>query len=163
MQRVCVEVLIWENDVMKRIWIFLAAVLLCFSCSSSAEARYTYKIIEPMCYEEPQKIRCTCYFEHGRTATGQKTRYGLVAGKKEWLGYICEINEVNEDGSVGPLIGIFEFADTGAGMDSDGDGKGDTIKNGTSIDVWVDSKTKAYDWVGTYGDYVYIKIIKAKG
>ena len=48
-------------------------------------------------------------------------------------------------------------------MDSDGDGKGDTILNGTSIDIWVNSLEDAYSWVNEYSDYVYIKLIKAKG
>ena len=98
-----------------------------------------------------------------RLAQGKKTRYGIVAGKKEWIGYTAELNAINEDGSVGKLIGLFEFQDTGAGMDSDGDGKGDTIINGQSIDVWVDSLSEAYAWRDKYGDYVYIKIFKAKG
>lgn len=93
----------------------------------------------------------------------KKTKYGIVAGPKKWLGYTVEINAVAEDGSVGELIGLFEFLDTGAGMDTDGDGKGDSIINGQSIDVWVDSLDDAYAWRDKYGDYVYIKIFKAKG
>lgn len=146
---------------MKRIWGYFIMALLCLDCSR-VEA-YEYKKVEPMAFSEPQKIRCTCYCEHGVTCTGEKTRYGIVAGKKEWLGYVAEINRMNDDGSVGEFIGYFEFCDTGAGMDSDGDGKGDTIKNGTSIDIWVESLADAYAWVGEYGDYVYIKIIKGDG
>lgn len=93
----------------------------------------------------------------------KKTRYGIVAGRKEWIGYTAELNAVNEDGSVGEFIGFFEFQDTGAGMDSDGDGIGDTIKDGQSIDVWINSLSEAYAWRDRYGDYVYIKIFKAKG
>lgn len=93
----------------------------------------------------------------------KKTRYGLVAGKKDWMGYTVEINAINEDGSIGEFVGYFEFADTGLGMDSDGDGIGDTIREGNSIDVWVNSLKDAYAWRDKYGDYVYIKIIKAKG
>ena len=48
-------------------------------------------------------------------------------------------------------------------MDTDGDGYGDSIINGQSIDVWVASLRDAYEWRDTYGDYVYIKIFKAKG
>jgi hypothetical protein len=69
----------------------------------------------------------------------------------------------NDNGKVGDLIGYFDFRDTGAGIDSDGDGKGDTIKNGKSIDVYRDSLGRCYDWVAQYGDYVYVKIIKAEG
>ena len=114
-------------------------------------------------FKKPVKIRCTCYCENGKTATGKQTRYGIVAGKKEWLGYTLEINAIAEDGSVGELVGLFEFQDTGAGMDTDGDGKGDSIKKGQSIDVWVASLRDAYEWRDTYGDYVYMKIIKSDG
>ena len=69
---------------------------------------------------------------------------------------------LNEDGSVGEFIGFFEFRDTGAGMDTDKDGKGDSIKNGTSIDVWVETLSDAYAWRDKYGDYVYIKLIKGE-
>jgi len=148
---------------MKKLGItILVMLLLALNCTST-QAKYSYKSVEPECFEEPVKIRATCYCEHGITASGQQTRYGIAAGKKEWLGMVCEINQVNEDGSVGPLIGYFEFADTGAGMDSDGDGKGDTIRDGKSIDIWVDNLWEAYNWVGTYGDYVYIKIFRGEG
>ena len=114
-------------------------------------------------FEEPEVIRCTCYCEHGKTATGAVTDYGIISGKKEWLCCVAELHRINEDGSVGQFIGFFEFKDTGAGMDSDGDGYGDTIKNGKSVDVWVDSLDEAYMWRDAYGDYVYMKIIKGKG
>ena len=114
-------------------------------------------------FEEPEVIRCTCYCEHGKTATGAKTDYGIISGKKEWLGCVAELHRINEDGSIGQFIGFFEFKDTGAGMDSDGDGYGDTIINGKSVDVWVDTLEEAYMWRDAYGDYVYIKIIKGKG
>ena len=141
----------------------IAMVLLLLFLQCSRVFAYEYKEVEPAVFEEPQKIRCTCYCEHKMTASGIMPYYGIVAGKEEWLGYVAEIHMMNEDGSVGQFIGYFEFKDTGAGMDSDGDGKGDTIKNGTSIDVWVDTLEEAYMWVGTYGDYVYIKIIKGNG
>ena len=148
----------------KRIIAALSLILAFFMLTLEVEAKKAY--IEPMegnPFEEPCKIRCTCYCEHGTTASGAYTRYGIAAGKKEWLGYTLEVNRINEDGSVGDFVGFFEFKDTGAGMDTDGDGKGDSIKNGQSIDIWVASLADAYEWRDTYGDYVYIKIIKAKG
>ena len=53
--------------------------------------------------------------------------------------------------------------DTGAGMDTDGDGKGDSIKKGKSIDVFRNNLADAKEWIRTYGDYVYVKIIEAEG
>lgn len=145
----------------------IAAVFICFLCLlQQHEAMSKVAYIEPVVgdpFIEPVKIRCSCYCEHGKTATGAKTRYGIAAGKKEWLGYVAELNAINPDGSVGEFIGYFEFKDTGAGMDSDGDGKGDTIINGQSIDVWINSLPEAYKWRDKYGDYVYIKIVRGKG
>lgn len=145
----------------------IAAVFICFLClCQQHEAISKVAYIEPVVgdpFNEPVKIRCSCYCEHGKTATGAKTRYGIAAGKKEWLGYVAELNAINPDGSVGEFIGYFEFKDTGAGMDSDGDGKGDTIINGQSIDIWINSLPEAYKWRDKYGDYVYIKIVRGKG
>lgn len=143
------------------------AIMLFSYPAASAEAKGLRQVkleeVKGDPFKEPVKIRCTCYCEKGKTATGKKTRYGIVAGKKEWLGYTLEINAVKEDGSMGELIGLFEFQDTGAGMDTDGDGKGDSIINGQSIDVCVGSLSDAYEWRDTYGDYIYMKIIKSDG
>lgn len=108
-------------------------------------------------------MRCTCYIDRGTTASGAETRDGVIAGRKEWLGYVACIYAMNEDGTIGEFIGYYEFLDTGAGIDTDGDGKGDSIKNGLSVDVWQPSKADAIQWINTYGDYVYIKIVKGVG
>ena len=142
----------------------LLILILLLAGARDAQARRAY--IEPVKgdpFNEVVKIRCTCYCEHGRTGTGYKTRYGLVAGKKDWLGCVATLYAINPDGSIGEFIGFFEFQDTGAGMDTDGDGKGDSIRNGQSIDVWIDSLDAAYKWRDKYGDYVYIKIIRGVG
>ena len=114
-------------------------------------------------FTEPTKIRCTCYTDSGITYSGQPVRLGIVAGCKEWQGYVIQMYEVADDGSVGDFIGFYEILDTGAGIDSDGDGKGDTIINGQSIDVWLPSLADVKTWQEVYGDYVYIKITKGVG
>lgn len=114
-------------------------------------------------FTEPQIIRCTCYHNHGITKSGQETRPHIAAGKEEWLGCVAMLYQVNEDGSMGDFIGYYEFTDTGAGMDTDGDGYGDTIMNGESIDVWQPTEQDCWDWVNTYGDYVYMKIVRGEG
>ena len=139
----------------------LAAVLLSSTEAQAKKANIKFYSGDP--FEEPQVVRCTCYCEHGHTASGRRAEYGIIAAKKEWMGCVIELNRINEDGSVGELIGIFEVADTGAGMDTDGDGKGDSIKIGQSIDVWVASLSDAYEWRDTYGDYVYFKIFDGEG
>ena len=114
-------------------------------------------------FDSPAVIRCTCYCDYGTTANGQQTRPNTAAGKSEWLGYVAALYEVNPDGSMGDFIGYYEFTDTGAGIDTDSDGVGDTIKNGESIDVWQPTLQDCYDWVGSHGDYVYMKIIRGVG
>lgn len=108
-------------------------------------------------FSTPQKIRCTCYTstEGSITASGDAVREGIVAGKREWMHSVAVLYDMNMN-----LIGFFEFKDTGAGIDTDGDGKGDTIKNGKSIDVYRDTLQGCRDWVKTYGDYIYLMIIE---
>lgn len=110
-----------------------------------------------------KKIRCTCYIHQGITASGHETHEGIVAGRKEDLGNVAAIYAINDDGSLGEFIGYFDFYDTGAGIDTDGDGVGDTIKTGKSVDVFRNNMDDAKNWIKKYGDYVYIKIIEAEG
>jgi 3D (Asp-Asp-Asp) domain-containing protein len=111
-------------------------------------------------YEMPTKIRCTCYTatEGSITASGEHVREGIVAGKREWLGKVAILYDLNMN-----IIGIYEFKDTGAGIDTDGDGKGDSIKKGKSIDVYRDTLDECYEWIRTYGDYVLMMIVDAEG
>lgn len=124
---------------------------LCFHASLSAQAA------------ELKRIRCTCYVEHGITRSGQETRDGVLAGRKADLYKVGALYRSDSEGNIGEFIGYYEFLDTGAGIDTDGDGKGDTIKTGKSIDVFKDSIDEAYDWRAEYGDYVFIKYIEAEG
>jgi hypothetical protein len=78
-------------------------------------------------YEEPTMVRCTCYIDRGTMASGQQTRYGAIAGRKEWIGKVAALYRI-EDGKIGEFLGYFEFLDTGAGMDSDGDGRWGGLK-----------------------------------
>lgn len=99
-----------------------------------------------------QLVRCTCYVATGnRTASGVYPYEGIVAGTGEHL----------ENGDVAVLytrdmefIGCFECRDTG------GDPR---IQNGTRIDIYRDSLERAYEWVGTYGDFVYVQWMRADG
>ena len=109
------------------------------------------------------KKRCTCYVEPGITASGYYTRDGVIAGRKKDLGRIAAIYRCDTDDQIGEFIGYYEFKDTGAGIDTDGDGKGDSIKKGLSIDVFKSTLEEAYDWRMEYGDYVYIQYIDAEG
>lgn len=111
-------------------------------------------------YSEPTLIRCTCYTatEGSITASGQHVREGIIAGKKEWIGCMALLYDKDMN-----FIGCFEFLDTGAGIDTDGDGIGDTIRNGKSVDVYRNTLKGCKEWIGSYGDYVYMQIIRADG
>ena len=140
--------------------IVLVAVLVVAGKSTSHSAQpakdWTY-------YQKPQPVRCTCYIEHGITASGIQTRNGIIAGRKEWLGMAAVLYEVKEDGTLGDFIGYYEFCDTGAGIDTDNDGIGDTIETGNSVDVWRPNMESARAWIKEHGDYVYMQIVPAVG
>ena len=110
-----------------------------------------------------QKIRATCYCHAGTTASGQHTREGIIAGKKDWIGKAVALYRCSEGDDLGEFIGYFEILDTGAGIDTDGDGKGDSIKRGKSIDIYKNTLDDAKAFVREYGDYVYMKLIDAEG
>ena len=111
----------------------------------------------------PTKIRCTCYLDSGITKSGKITRHGVAAGKIEWLGKVGALYQVDEEGKLGDFIGYFEFLDTGAGIDLNNDGIGDSIKAGESIDIWQDSRDSLNQWIAENGDYVYLLLIDGKG
>lgn len=108
------------------------------------------------------QVRCTCYTDSGTMANGRQTRNGCIAGRKEWLGMSCALYE-SKNGEIGDFIGYYEFTDTGSGIDTDGDGKGDSIKLGKSVDVWVSSYEEVTDWQSEHGDYVYMVLIDSEG
>ena len=121
-------------------------------------------------YNTPVILRCTCYIDDGITASGQEVRPFIIAGKREWLGSVACLNRVNEDGSIGEFIGYYEFCDTGYGR-ATGQGQSrvlkgktlGTIETGETVDVWMPSLDRAYEWVDDKGDYLYVTIIPADG
>ena len=101
------------------------------------------------------KISSTAYTasSKAKTADGTHPYYGILAGRPSWLHKKCNLYYCNKDGSVGSLIGTFEFRDTGYGQST---GKGSskilkgksvgTIENGTCIDIYMDSKSQCFSW-----------------
>lgn len=134
------------------IFIAVLAGIIFTRISASGETLST----EPVVGGEPSIIRCTCYCDQGYTKSGQWVREGIVAGKEEWLGMAAVLYEVEEDGSMGDFIGIYEFLDTGYGING-------SLQEGTSIDVYCPTLDACYDWIGQHGDYVYLQIIDGKG
>lgn len=98
----------------------------------------------------PVKMRVTCYTATGNpTASGCMPYEGIVAGKREWLGYVAILYDLDMN-----YIGMYEFRDTGGA---------ESLRNGTSIDVYRDTLEGCYDWIEEYGDYLYVEIIPAVG
>lgn len=107
---------------------------------------------------DAQIIRCTGYCDYGVTKSGEYVRNGIIAGKKEWLGRTCNLYRVNEDNSIGELIGSYEFLDTGYGIDvTTSNGIKGSLELGKSVDVWHPSEESVWEWMKEYGDYVYIE------
>ena len=119
-------------------------------------------------YEQPILIRATCYTsdEGAITYSGQKVRTGIIAGKTDWQGSVALLYTYKMvDGEPIPveLIGIYEVLDTGAGIDTDGDGNGDSIINGQSIDIYQPTMHQAEEWIDEYGDYVMMMLVEGEG
>lgn len=117
------------------------------------------KDIDELSVDNINLVRCTGYCDDGYTASGEHVRDGIAAGKREWLGKTAILYSVTADNSIGEYIGTYEFKDTGNGIDTDGDGIGDSIKKGKSIDIWHDTREACFEWAGKYGDYVYMQLV----
>ncbi len=147
----------------------LALIVLMFM-QLKLKTEATYKL-QPRTADpavEPAVMRCTCYTadEGAVCYSGCAPRYGIIAGKKEWVGMTaCLYTYEIIDGKPVPreFLGFFEVKDTGAGIDTDGDGVGDSIINGQSIDVFQPTLEDAKQWVAAYGDYIMVYLVDGKG
>ena len=93
--------------------------------------------------DDLQKVRCTCYLPTGnKTYDGTVPYEGICASNKDHLGDVAMLYSVD-----GEFIGFFECRDIGGNR---------RLKNGTAIDIYRDSMDRAWEWVGEWGDYVYI-------
>mgnify|MGYP002519473531 CR=1 FL=1 len=159
----------------KRIVSVLLLGCIFLNCSTSLAINKPYEVYEGDYEEEPVKIRATCYCDEGTTASGHDARYGIIAAAPKYLPkdgytYVAYIYQVDEDGSLGDLIGLFDVYDTGYGFET-GVGKSKILKNktlgsietGETIDINMDTLSDIRDWQKEVGDYVYIKLEKGKG
>lgn len=93
--------------------------------------------------EDLQKVRCTCYLPTGnKTADGTIPYEGICASNRDHLGDVAVLYSVD-----GEFIGFFECRDIGGHQ---------KLRNGTAIDIYRDSIDRAWEWVGEWGDYVYV-------
>jgi hypothetical protein len=153
---------------LKRIMCVALCVMLLIAAGLHVRGATKITIDDRNPYEQPILIRATCYTseEGAITYSGQKVRSGIIAGKKEWQGSVALLYSykiVNGEAVPVELIGIYEVLDTGAGIDTDGDGNGDTIPVGQSIDVFQPTEHAAEEWIDTYGDYVLMMLVEGKG
>ena len=154
------EVLVPVSDVLTQMNAGIAAAFTPGTEENDAIIEYSNSIKYVEGFEEPKYIRCTGYCDYGYTKSGEYVREGIVAGKKEWLGNTCLVYEVAEDGSCGKYIGSYDFLDTGYGIKTKtSKGVEGSLRLGKSIDIWFPTEDAIWDWMSTYGDYVYIKII----
>ena len=106
----------------------------------------------PVHAKEPEliKIRCTCYHYTGNPTKSGCMPYEGVISSNYYYGKTLILYDLDKN-----YIGVYEVKDSGVA---------ETLKNGTSIDVYRDTLERCYDWIGQYGDYVYIQgIDEAKG
>lgn len=103
---------------------------------------------------EPFRVECTAYCDDGITASGKPTIEGLtIAGAAEWMGCAAVLYEVDPDGGIGDIIGIYQFTDTGYGRDGD-------IPRGETIDLYMQKPDACREW-GRKD--VYLQIVDGKG
>ncbi len=103
---------------------------------------------------EPFRADCTAYCDSGITASGKPTVEGLtLGGAPEWIGCMVVLYEVDDDGTIGDFIGLYEVMDTGWGRD------GDALR-GETVDIFMEDYDACIQW-GRRD--VYVQIIDGKG
>ena len=139
------------------IWWMLSALEIILSVSMPdfpifTEYNYVPSVEEYVSPHElwPVEMRVTCYLPTGnRTASGVYPFVGCCASNREHLGDVAAVYTLDME-----FIGYFECVDTGGAQ---------TLKNGTSLDIYCENMTQARDWINTYGDYCLVHFIKADG
>lgn len=81
------------------------------------------------------RMKSTAYCLDGLTKTETQTRYGICAGKEEWLGKTIVVYE-NDNNKIGDYIGHFKCEDTGP----------NGIKAGKVLDVWLPNEQMCKDY-----------------
>lgn len=93
------------------------------------------------------RIRVSCYIApaNARTADGSLCKEGYCAGNSETIGK----DLILYDNDLIP-VGRYEIRDVGGHP---------MLQNGTAIDFYRDSLDRCYEFIGTHGDYAYIKYV----
>lgn len=127
------------------------------------------------------KVQVTCYAEPGKTYSGSDRIDGIIASKKEWQGCVVNVWKVDEDGTPGEFLGIYEILDIGYGhaiewadMHSELEGReGEpvgTVETGLTFDFrqpdyssCVDFMKDTFTGEGTTGSEVFVQIVRGEG
>ncbi len=104
--------------------------------------------------DEIHNVKATAYcLDKNLTAMETKPRYGVIAGKREWLGKTCIVWLDDGDGQIKAenYYGTFVFEDVGGS---------DAIKKGYVIDVWIEG----YENAKNFGcKNMIIQILESEG
>lgn len=144
------------NKKEKIIFSVLYTILMIFACwlfyddTVNAEGYFDNELIAG---------HATAYTISGKTASGEYTRPGVAAAKRDWIGKTVILYQRLPDDSVGDMIGIYEILDTGGT-------KG--IKGGKVIDIWEPSHEAAQEFMNrVYEDgcqgRIYFQLVDAEG
>lgn len=128
------------------------ALALAFNCID-----ITNQVMNPQ--PELLSVHATAYCVTGTMASGQQTRSGVCAGKREWLGKQILIFQKLPGGEIGEYIGSYECLDTGGTPG---------LNNGTVVDIWCPDLEGCQEFMdrvyenGCQGR-VYIQVLEVDG
>lgn len=143
-------------DKKQRVIIMLLALILAITAWTLKSAKADAGQADPAqrIGADPFVVECTAYCDEGITASGKHTVEGLtIAGAREWIGCAAILYEVNENGSIGDMIGIWEFTDTGYGRDGD-------IPRGETVDIYLEDYDACIEWGR---QEVYLQVVRGEG
>lgn len=131
--------------------------------------------------DEPVLMPVTAYVERGKpTVTGCSKARGILAAKREWLGYSAVLYKIADDGGVGDIIGVFPIEDIGYGkktnLNISSEFKGRDCAGDIELGMCVDMRCANYSecvefmtatFIGPEfsrtGSAVYFQLIKGDG
>lgn len=130
-------------------------ILIGLMCFELAKPKYNYvppadQYQTPHDFE-PQLMHITWYLNPNgnKTANGKPTFLGSCASNREHLGDMVALYDKDKN-----FICYLEVNDTGSAK---------SLKNGTSIDIFVESEDQMWAWVNAYGEYMYVQFIESDG
>lgn len=140
---------------MGRVQIMAMVIAMFIYYATTFKIPYDYvptveEYISPHEYE-PQLMHITWYLPTGhKTADGTKTHIGICASNRENLGKTAILYRKDTK----EYITTLEIRDVGGA---------EWLKNGTCIDIYVESEEEMYRQAKDFGTEVYVQIVDADG